>query len=128
MSVTRLVGGWNARDGGIVASAFTPDGVRIEFARPGARLEGREAIAGQVAAYCTAVPDCSLDVRGLQDDGATAVLEWTFAGTHTGDIPGLAATGREVSLPGVSIYQIRDGLLAEERVYWDAATLFGLME
>lgn len=128
MSVKRLVEGWNGRDGEVVASAFTPDGVRIEFARPGARLEGREAIAGQVVAYCTAVPDCTLDVRGLQEYGDSAVLEWTFVGTHTGEIPGLAPTGREVSLPGVSIYRVRDGLLAEERVYWDAATLFGLME
>ncbi len=128
MSVDTLVQGWNARDGAMVASAFTPDGMRIEFARPGARLEGRDAIAGQVEAYCTAVPDCALDVRARLDNGTTAIVEWTFSGTHTGDIPGLAATGRDVSLPGISVYHLRDGLLTEERVYWDAATLFGLMD
>jgi steroid delta-isomerase-like uncharacterized protein len=128
MSVQALIDGWNARDGGAVAAAFTPDGVRVEYARPGARLEGRDAIAAQAQAYMTAVPDCVLDVRGVVEHDGGATLEWTYRGTHTGDIPGLDATGRDISLPGVSVYTLRDGLVAEERVYWDAATLYGLME
>jgi steroid delta-isomerase-like uncharacterized protein len=128
MSVQALIEGWNSRDGGRVADAFTPGGVRVEYARPGARLEGRDAIAGQAQAYMTSVPDCVLDVRGLIEQGDTATLEWTYRGTHTGDIPGLEASGRDIWLPGVSVYQLRDGLIEEERVYWDAATLFGLME
>jgi steroid delta-isomerase-like uncharacterized protein len=128
MSVQILIDGWNSREGTRVAEAFTPDGVRVEYARPGARLEGREAIAAQAQAYMTAVPDCVLDVRGLIEHDGSATLEWTYRGTHTGDIPGLEATGRDISLPGVSVYRLRDGLIEEERVYWDAATLFGLME
>ena len=128
MSVQALIDGWNSRDGGQIAAAFTPDGVRVEYAKPGARLEGRDAIAGHTEAYVTSVPDCVLDVRGLIEQDDTATLEWTFRGAHTGDIPGLEATGRDISLPGVSVYRLRDGLIEEERVYWDAATLFGLME
>ena len=128
MAVQALVEGWNARDGDRVAAAFAPGGVRVEFARPAARLEGRAAVAAQVAAYATAVPDCILEVRGLQKLDLGAVLEWTFAGTHTGDIPGLEASGRTITLPGVSVYRIVDDLIEEERVYWDAATLFGLLE
>jgi steroid delta-isomerase-like uncharacterized protein len=128
MSVQALIDGWNSRDGEQVAAAFTPDGVRVEYAKPGARLEGRPAIAGQAQAYMTAVPDCVLDVRNLEERGDTATLEWTYRGNHTGDIPGLPASGREISLPGVSVYRLRDGLIEEERVDWDAATLFGLME
>jgi steroid delta-isomerase-like uncharacterized protein len=128
MPVQALIDGWNARDGRMVAEAFTEDGVRVEFAKPGARLEGRDAIAGQASAYMTAVPDCVLDVRNMEVNGDTAVLEWTYRGSHTSDIPGLAATGRTVDLPGVSVYRLRDGRIAEERVYWDAATLYGLMD
>jgi steroid delta-isomerase-like uncharacterized protein len=128
VSVQALVDGWNARDGRRVAEAFTEDGVRVEYAKPGARLEGRDAIAGQADAYMTAVPDCVLDVRGMEVDGDRAVLEWTYRGNHTGDIPGLAASGRAIDLPGASVYRLRDGLIEEERVYWDAATLYGLMD
>ncbi len=45
MSLKTLVDGWNSRAGEKVAAAFTPDGVRVECAKPGARLEGRQAIA-----------------------------------------------------------------------------------
>jgi steroid delta-isomerase-like uncharacterized protein len=69
-----------------------------------------------------------LDARSLEEGGDRAVLEWTYRGTHTGDIPGLAASGRDISLPGVGLYRLRDGLFEEERVYWDAATLYGLMD
>ena len=128
MSVQALIDGWNARDGAKVAAAFTPDGVRVEYAKPGARLEGRDAIATHVQTNMTAIPDCVLDVHGLIEHDETATLEWTFRGTHTGEVPGLEPTGRDISLPGVNVYRLRDGLIEEERAYWDAATLFGLMD
>ena len=123
-----LIDGWNARDGAKVAAAFTADGVRVEYAKPGARLEGRDAIAAQAQAYMTAVPDCVLDVRGLEERDGTATLEWTYRGNHTGDIPGLEASGREIGSRASAFYRLEGGLVAEERVYWDAATLYGLMD
>jgi predicted ester cyclase len=128
MSADRLVSGWNARSGAEVAAAFTEDGRRIEFAKPGADIVGRDALAAHTQGYITAVPDCVLDVRGTTVAGDVTVLEWTYRGTHTGDIPGLEATGRDIDLPGVSVLKMDGDLVAEERVYWDAATLFGLME
>jgi steroid delta-isomerase-like uncharacterized protein len=128
MSVQAWIDGWNARDGEQVAAAYAPDGVRVEYAKPGAELTGRSAIAAQAQAYMTAVPDCVLDVRGLEEDERTATLEWTYRGHHTGDIPDLPASGREIELAGVSICRLEGGLIAEEHVYWDAATLYGLME
>src|SRR5262245_322247 len=46
MALTKLQEAWNGRSGESVAQAFTPNGVRIEYALPPARLEGREAIPG----------------------------------------------------------------------------------
>jgi len=128
MSARLLTEGWNARDGAAVAAAFRGDGRRIEVARPGARLEGRDAIALHTGAYIAAVPDCVLDVRSVTDAGPVCTFEWTFRGTHTGDAPGFAATGRPVHLDGVSVLEMDGDLIVEERVYWDAATLFGLLE
>ena len=123
MVTPMLEAAWNARSGAAVARAFTPDGVRVEYALPGARLEGREAIAAHAEAYVRAVPDCRLEIRGAAEDGDLAVVEWTFRGTHTGDLPGLPAQGEEVALDGVSVCAMAGGLIREERVYWDAATL-----
>jgi steroid delta-isomerase-like uncharacterized protein len=120
---------WNAPTSGQqISEAYTPDGVRIEFARPGARLEGRDAIARHVQAYVDAVPDCQLDIRGVHEAGGVTTMEWTFRGTHTGDIPGFPAQGEQINLEGVSVLVVEGDLVREERVYWDAATLFNLME
>jgi steroid delta-isomerase-like uncharacterized protein len=124
MTIPALEAAWNARSGLAVAAAFSPDGVRIEYALPGARLEGREAIAAHTQAYIDAVPDCQLQIRGLREtNDGTVVIEWTFRGTHQGDLPGLPAQGEEVTLDGVSVCTMDGGLIREERVYWDAATL-----
>lgn len=42
------------------------------------------------------------------------------------DIPGLAANGAAVSLPGVSVCRMRGDRILEERVFWDAATLMAV--
>jgi len=124
MAHPRLEAAWNARDGRSVAEAFTPDGVRVEYALPGARLEGREAIAAHTAGYVHAVPDCALEIRGVHEHGnGDVTVEWTFHGTHTGDLPGLPARGEPVALHGVSVCRMEGELIREERVYWDAATL-----
>ena len=125
--IAPLVEGWNSHDGERVAAAFAPDGVRVEFAKPGARLEGREAIARQASTYIGAVPDCVVDVRSLFREGDSVTMEWTFRGAHTGDAPGFAATGRAIHLDGVNVYTMAGELIREERVYWDSATLYGLM-
>jgi steroid delta-isomerase-like uncharacterized protein len=127
MSVEKLIDGWNARSGRAVADAFAPDGVRWELALPGARLEGREAIAAQAQAYIDAVPDCVLDVHALRfDDQGGAMLEWTFRGASAGAVPGLPGKGEPVELRGVAVYDLeggRGGAIREERVYWDSATM-----
>jgi steroid delta-isomerase-like uncharacterized protein len=124
MTADKLEAGWNARDGRAVAEAFTTDGVRHEFALPGALLEGREAIAAQAQAYIDAVPDCTLGIRSVsQSDDSHLIVEWTWRGTQTRDLPGLPARGQAVALDGVSVCEMEGDLIREERVYWDAATL-----
>lgn len=124
MTIPSLESAWNAHTGASVAAAFTPDGVRVEFALPGARLEGRNAIAEHTAGYIHAFPDCRLEIRNVvQGQGDEVTVEWTYHGTHTGDLPGLPAQGETVALQGVSVCRMDGALIAEERVYWDAATL-----
>jgi carboxymethylenebutenolidase len=47
--------------------------------------------------------------------------------THTTKIdwmlPGIAPTGREVSVPTVAIVEFKDGKLAHEHIYWDQASV-----
>src|SRR5262245_6776787 len=123
MAVPQLAEAWNSRAAEQVGLIYAVDGVRQEFAMPGARLEGRRAIGEHAASYIRAVPDCRFDVRSVVESGHIVVVEWTFRGTHTGDLPGLPAQGEEVMVHGVSVCRMDGDLIREERVYWDAASL-----
>jgi steroid delta-isomerase-like uncharacterized protein len=124
MALTKLQEAWDGRSGESVAQAFTPDGVRIEYALPPARLEGREAIAEHAQSSVQALPDCSLEIREeTRGEDGTVTVEWTWKGTHTGEMPGWPARGETVALHGVSVCEMEGDLIREERVYWDTATL-----
>jgi hypothetical protein len=51
------------------------------------------------------------------------VAEATWRGTHIGGFVGIAPTRRKISLPFVVFVRFKNGLLAEERFYYDRASL-----
>lgn len=123
MVVDELVSAWNSRDPQRIAATYADDGVRDEVAFTHRRLEGRSAIAAGVGEIVSAWPDCTLEVRTRVSSGDTEVLEWTFRGTSSAPFGPLPATGQAGELHGVSVCSVADGLIREERVYWDTATL-----
>jgi len=46
-----------------------------------------------------------------------AMLEGYFKGRHIGDLPGLAATNKEVDVPLCVTYDLKNGLIQEARIY-----------
>ena len=81
------------------STEVTGSRVRIEYALPPARLEGREAIAQYLQnGSLTAVPDCSLDIRKeTRGEDGTVTVEWAWKGTHTGEMPGWPPKGSRSS-------------------------------
>ena len=61
------------------------------------------------------------DVVAAQDKVAVRVR---FRGTHAGEFLGFPATGRTVEYVSHEFYRIADGLIAEEWICSDLATLF----
>ena len=124
VSAQKLTDAWNTRRPEAVAALYAPDGARVVMAYPGGRLEGREALAEHVREIMTAYPDCVLETRseGVSADGLLT-LEWTFRATQTADFGAIPGNGQAVELNGASVIAMEDGLIREERVYWDSATL-----
>ncbi|MDX6555687.1 MAG: hypothetical protein QOD86_1882 [Miltoncostaeaceae bacterium] len=120
----RLKEAWETHDPAQVAALYAEDGVREEFLINHAVLTGREEITQHVGGYMHAVPDCALDIRRVVEgaDG-TITLEWTWGGTHSGEIPGLPARGQSVSLQGTTIYDMDGDLIARENLYCDFAIM-----
>ncbi len=61
------------------------------------------------------------DIFGAQDKVAVRLR---FRGTHSGEFLGIPATGRAIEYVSHEFYRIADGLIAEEWICSDTATLF----
>src|SRR5262249_50092099 len=51
------------------------------------------------------------------------VVSFTHSRTIDYILPGVAATGKRVQIPVVSVVHFRDGKIASERIYWDQASV-----
>jgi predicted ester cyclase len=58
-------------------------------------------------------------------EGDKVATRWTMRGTHDGEFQGMAPTGREVQISGMTIFRIANGKLVEG---WSIPDLLGLMQ
>ncbi|HET9203414.1 MAG TPA: ester cyclase, partial [Acidimicrobiia bacterium] len=84
---------------------------------------GFEATKGLISSLRTAFPDLSATVDEQIAEGDKVVSLVTMTGTHQGDFMGIPATGRSFTMPGVSVWEVRDGQLISEMVSWDSMAM-----
>jgi uncharacterized protein len=84
---------------------------------------GREAVAAFYGGLFESMPDVEFQLIEVFIGEAGVVEESVLKGTHTGDLFGLAATGRTVHLPLIIVFPIRDGSIQGERMYFDMDSL-----
>ncbi len=56
-------------------------------------------------------------------EGDQVVTRWSGRGTHTGDLPGIPATGKQTLVTGIQIDRIVNGKVVEDHVNWDTLGL-----
>ncbi len=71
-----------------------------------------------------AFPDITMTADLIVAAGDRVAILWTLSGTHEGEFLGAPATGTGVSTPGVDIYRIEDGKIAE---IWTVGDDLGLL-
>jgi steroid delta-isomerase-like uncharacterized protein len=82
---------------------------------------GRAAIMSRKSAGMTAIPGLKVNVTNRIARGNQLTVEWVASGTHSGDYPGLAASGRSFSIPGVTVVVRQSGKIVHESLYYDMA-------
>ncbi len=66
-----------------------------------------------------------MTIEDIIAEGETVTARWSCRGTHRGDLSGIAPTGKQFTISGVTIVRISNGKMAEGYVNWDA---LGLMQ
>ena len=85
--------------------------------------EGREANQQFWAAFFTGLPDVKVTMEDLVISGDRVVGRFTYRGTHTGDLVGIPATGKQVEMRSIDIWRVQNGMFAERRPPGPAMTL-----
>ena len=73
----------------------------------------------------TSFPDLHARIDDLVAEGDRVAARLTFRGTHQGEFLGVPATGRTVEYVSHEFYRFVDGLVAEEWICSDLASLQG---
>ncbi|RCV48363.1 ester cyclase [Marinitenerispora sediminis] len=68
-------------------------------------------------------PDIRAEIDDVVAAGGRVALRLTFRGTHTGTFHGIPPTGRAVEYTSHEFYRVADGVIAEEWICSDLATL-----
>jgi steroid delta-isomerase-like uncharacterized protein len=87
-------------------------------------FQGVEPFRQQVAAFRAAFPDLHVSIEDLLTDGDRFASRTTVTGTHTGDLMGLPATGKHISVEAVDIGRVENGQ-AKER--WGGLNMYSLL-
>ena len=85
---------------------------------------GREAVRTYIAAYLDGFPDLHISIDQLLAVGDKVIGVFTFTGTHTGDLFGMAPTGRTIAVRQIAIYRLENGQVVDE---WEISDQLGLM-
>lgn len=91
----------------------------------GREIVGVEAAKGVIGGFMTAFPDAHYTVHDTIASDDKVVTRWTATATHAGAFAGMEPTHKQVTMQGITIFQI-----AEDKItaLWNMWDVFGLMQ
>ena len=106
-----------------------PDGAASHMAQDcaftnvgnGTRIEGRAAFRDDVVNLLAMWSELHIEVIDLLVAGDAYTKQWIMTGVHTGDVPGLLATGKQFRIRGCGVGRVRGGRIAAVTEYWNMA-------
>ena len=86
--------------------------------------EGLQGARDDLAALSASFSDRRFAIDEILSDDDRVMVRWTGTMRHTGSLQGEAPTGREVTMTGISVYELRDGRISATR---NAQDVMGLV-
>jgi steroid delta-isomerase-like uncharacterized protein len=108
---------WTARDAHALARRHSGTGKVVS---PIFRtVEGSHEILESYQALFATFPDWDYRSAQLIVDGDRVAEQFTVRATHTREFMGLPGSGRKFDIEGVRLFEMKDGLIAVERRFYD---------
>jgi steroid delta-isomerase-like uncharacterized protein len=107
----------------VVDELLAPEFVNHDAALP-EPTTGIEAAKASIGGYRAAFPDLRITIDEQLAEGELVTTRWTARGTHQGELFGMAPTGKQGTVTGITIDRIVDGRIVESWTNWDT---FGLL-
>jgi steroid delta-isomerase-like uncharacterized protein len=106
-------GGWDVLD-----EVVAPEYVGWDSGLP-EPIRGLEDLRDRLRTYADAFPDARVTVHDQVAEAGKVATRWSGRGTHAGDIAGIGATGKEVTISGLTISTLEGGKVVEQWTTWD---------
>src|SRR6478672_12671596 len=113
----------NAGDTKTLLAVVAPD-IVMHFAEMPEPLRGRETWQQGFEMMKRAFPDLEAHIDDIVAAEDRVAVRVSFRGTHAGEFQGIPATGRTIHYVSHEFYRVDDGLIVEEWICSDMASLF----
>jgi predicted ester cyclase len=110
---------WNGRDPSRVPHYLAADGIIHALDEHCRDAVGPEGFLPFLNRFLGNFSNISFTVHDVVEQGPMAAGRWTVTLTHTGDGLGMPATGRSVTVSGMSLVRVENGKLVEGWDEWD---------
>ena len=117
---------FNDRDFDMLLDQSRPD-VEIVDQATGERFQGREGARRFAQQWVDAFPDAKCTITNVIGAGDSVVVEYRGQGTNTGPLytpqGSIPPTGRRAEVVMCDVLEFKEGRVARQRTYYDAASL-----
>jgi steroid delta-isomerase-like uncharacterized protein len=113
---------WNKRKLELVAELISPSHALNDPFVSGSQI-GPEMYRRRIQELTASFPDLRFTVEDLIAEKDKVVASWVISATHQGEFMNIPATGKKVSVEGITIHYIRDGKILDSNARWDAVGL-----
>ncbi len=100
------------------------EGAVVEDSMHREAFVGKDAIMARKDMITAAASQAEITVLNRIVVGNQVTAEWVATGIHTGDFPGLPASGRPFSIRGVTVVIREQDKIVREALYYDVAELY----
>jgi steroid delta-isomerase-like uncharacterized protein len=110
-------------DSGHTDLSMMADDVVFTNMTTGEEVKSREAVRAMLEHIYHVAFDATAKTKNLIVGDQQAVFEADFVGKHIGEFAGIPATGKEVQVPLVVVYDLEDDRIKRGRVYMEVPTM-----